>query len=96
MRGVSGLKKTQATGQRRSMHSEYLHDLYSTSNAIGRTKSRTMEWARLVAGTGQRKTTYRILAGEPDGKNLSEDLGVEGNLIIKWNKKGENLLRWAC
>jgi hypothetical protein len=55
-----------------------------------------MKWARLVAGTGQRKTTYRILAGEPDEKYLSEDLGVDGNLIIKWNKKGENLLRWAC
>jgi hypothetical protein len=35
----------------------------------------------------QRRTAYRTLVGEPEGKNILYDLNADGNIIIKWKRK---------
>jgi hypothetical protein len=61
-------------------YSEELRNLYASPNIIKVLKCRTMRWARHVARTGE-ITIYKILFGKPEGKNHSEDLGVDGNTI---------------
>ena len=34
--------------------------------------------------TGERKGVYRILVGEPEGKNHLGDPGVDGRIILRW------------
>jgi hypothetical protein len=42
--------------------------LYSTPNVIRVIKSRRIRWAGHVACVGEKRTTYRILVGKPEGK----------------------------
>jgi hypothetical protein len=55
-----------------------------------------MEYVRLIVEAGQRRIEYRTLAGEPEGKNILYDLNADGNIIVKWKSKRENVLRRAC
>jgi len=32
---------------------------------------------------GDRKGSYRVLVGKPEGKNHLEDLGIDGRIILK-------------
>jgi hypothetical protein len=52
----------------RKMHSEELHNLYSSPNIIRVIKSRRMRWAGHVARMGENRNAYRILVGMPEGK----------------------------
>jgi hypothetical protein len=41
-------------------------------------KSRWMRWAGHVAHTREMRNAYKILVGKSEGKNHSEDLGIDG------------------
>jgi hypothetical protein len=45
-----------------------LNDLYSLPNIIRMIKSRRMRWAGHVAGMGEGRGAYRVLAGRPEGR----------------------------
>jgi hypothetical protein len=47
-------------------------------------KSRRMRYVGHVARTGERSVANRVLVGKPEGKNILEDLGVDGRIILKW------------
>jgi hypothetical protein len=51
----------------RKLHEE-LHNLYFLPNVIGMIKSRIMRWAGHVACMGERRSTYRVLVGKPEGE----------------------------
>ena len=87
------LRSGKRRRRRRSTQTEELLDVYSMSNAIRKTKSRAMEQVRLVVEVGQRGTEYGTLVGEPEGKNILYDLNADGNIIVKWKRKGQNILR---
>jgi hypothetical protein len=55
------------TGDWRKQHNEELHNLYSSPNIIRMIKSRRMRWAGHVAQMGEKRNTYRILVGKPEG-----------------------------
>jgi hypothetical protein len=55
----------------RKLHNEELHNLYSSPNIIRMIRSRTMRWAGHVARMGEKRNSYRMLVGKPEGKRPS-------------------------
>jgi hypothetical protein len=55
-------------GKWRKLHNEELRDLYSLPSIISIMKSRRMRWAGHVARMGEKRNTYRLLVGKPEGK----------------------------
>jgi hypothetical protein len=51
---------------------------------IRQIKSRRMRWAEHVARVGEERNVYKVLVGEPEGKNHSEDQGVDGRMESEW------------
>jgi hypothetical protein len=45
---------------------------------------------------GRGELSTGILVGETEGKNILYDLNADGNIIVKWKRKEENILRQAC
>jgi hypothetical protein len=68
LRRIFGPKRDEVTGGWRKLHSEDLHNLYSSPSIIRMIKSRWMRWARHVAGMREKSNAYRILVGTPEGK----------------------------
>jgi hypothetical protein len=50
------------------LHNEELHNLYSPPSIIGMIKSRKVRWAGHVARMVERRNSYRILVGKPEGR----------------------------
>jgi hypothetical protein len=59
------------TGEWRKLHNEKLRDLYSSPNIIRIIKSRKMRWAGHVALMWEKRNAYRLLVGEPEGKETT-------------------------
>jgi hypothetical protein len=55
--------------KRRILHYDELHDLYSSSYIIRKTKSMGMRWARYVARMEQIRNSYKILMVKPEGES---------------------------
>jgi hypothetical protein len=53
LRGISGPKREEVTGEWRKLHNEELHILYSSPNIIRQIKSRRMRWAGHVVRMGE-------------------------------------------
>ena len=62
-------KMDEVTGKWRKRLNEELNDLYSALNTIRVIKSRRMRWAVHAARMRERRGTWRILVGEPEGKS---------------------------
>jgi hypothetical protein len=56
------------TGEWRKLHSEELHNLYSSPDIIRQVKSRRMRWAGHVARIGEERKVYEVLMGKPEGR----------------------------
>jgi hypothetical protein len=50
------------------LHSEELHNLYSSPDIIRQVKSRRMRWAGHVARMGEERKVYKVLVGKPEGR----------------------------
>jgi hypothetical protein len=68
LRRIFGPKRDEATGEWRRLHNKELTDLYSSPNIIRVMKSRRMGWAEHVTRMGEKRGTYRILVGRPEGR----------------------------
>jgi hypothetical protein len=67
LRRIFGPKRDEVTGEWRKLHNEVLHDLYSSPSIIRIIKARRMRWAGHVARMGEKRNTYRLLVGKPEG-----------------------------
>jgi hypothetical protein len=56
------------TGEWRKLHSEELHNLYSSPDIIRQVKSRRMRWVGHVARMGEERIVYKFMVGKPEGK----------------------------
>jgi hypothetical protein len=66
LKRIFGPKIDEVTGDRRKLHNEECHDLYSSLSIIRIMKSRRMRWAGHVARMGTRNV-YRFLVAKPEG-----------------------------
>jgi hypothetical protein len=64
-RRIFGPKRDEVTGERRKLHNEELHDLYSSPSFIRIIKARRMRWIGHVARMGEKRNAYRLLVGKP-------------------------------
>jgi hypothetical protein len=68
LRRIFGPKRDEVTGEWRKLHNKELCGLYSSPSIIRIIKSRRMRWAGHVARMGEKRNTYRLLVGKPEGK----------------------------
>jgi hypothetical protein len=71
---------------------EELHNMFSSPNIIRQIRSRRMRWAGHVARMGEERKIYKISVGKHEGKNHSEDRGVDGRMGLEcfWE------IGWEC
>jgi hypothetical protein len=68
LRRIFGPKRDEVTGGWRKLHNDELRHLYSLPSIIRMIKSRRMRWAGHVARMGEKRNSYRLLVGKPEGK----------------------------
>jgi hypothetical protein len=68
LRRIFGPKRDEVTGGWRKLHNDELHNLYYSPSIIRMIKLRRMKWAGHVARMGEKRYSYRILVGNPEGK----------------------------
>jgi hypothetical protein len=67
VRITSGQKRDYTIGSWRKLHNVELHDLYSLPNII-RMKNQRTRWAGHIPCVREKRTAYRVLMGNPNGK----------------------------
>jgi hypothetical protein len=70
LRRIFGPKRDELTGERKKLHNEELHNLYSSPNTIGQSKSRRLRWAGHVARMEEDRKVYKVLMGKPGKRPL--------------------------
>jgi hypothetical protein len=55
LRRIFGPKRDDVTGERRKLHNEERHNLYSSPDIIRQVKSRRMRWAGHAARMGEER-----------------------------------------
>jgi len=68
LRRIFGPKRYEVTGEKWKLHNVELNDLYYSPRIVRVIKSRRMRWAGHVDCMGERKSAYRVLVGNPEGK----------------------------
>jgi hypothetical protein len=68
LRRIFGPKRDEVTGEWRKLHSEELHNLFSSPDIIRQVKSRRMRWAGHVVCIGEKRKLHKILVGKSEGK----------------------------
>jgi hypothetical protein len=68
LRRIFGPKRDGVMGGGRKLHNEELHNLYSLPSIIRIIKTRRMRWEGHVALMGEKRNVYRLLVGNPEGK----------------------------
>jgi hypothetical protein len=61
-------KRVEVVGDWKKLHNEELHNLYSSPSVTRMIKTERMRWAGHVAQMEEKRNTYRLLAGKPEGK----------------------------
>jgi hypothetical protein len=68
LRRIFRSKRDEVTGRWKEVDKEELHDLYSLPSIIRIIKPR-ITWVGHVALMREKRITYRLLLGKPEGKN---------------------------
>jgi hypothetical protein len=72
LRRTFGPKRNEVMGDWRKLHNEELHDLYSSPSIIRMITSRRVRWEGHAEQMGDKRNTYRIWGGKPEGKRPLE------------------------
>jgi hypothetical protein len=73
------------------LRDEELHDVYNLSDIIRVIKSRSMRWAGHVARMGRGPVHTGFWWGKLREGDHTEDLGVDGSIILNWILKRYDL-----
>jgi hypothetical protein len=98
----------EVTEEWRKLHSEELHDLYSSPSIIRKMKARKMRWAGHVARMGEKINAYMLLVGKPEGRrplrrrgrrwvdNIRMDLVEVGWGDVDWIDLAQDRYKWRA
>jgi hypothetical protein len=67
LRRIFGQRRDDVMGGWKKLHDEELRDLYSSPSIIRMVISRRMRWTGHLARMGEKRNTYRLLVGKPEG-----------------------------
>jgi hypothetical protein len=92
-----GPKREEVMGGWRRLYNEELHNLYDLPNVFMMIKSRRMNWAGDVWRMGKMRNAYIILVGNLKGRDHSEDLVIDGKIVLElhyfgWKPEGKRPL----
>jgi hypothetical protein len=94
---VFGPKRDEVTGEWRKLRNEELNDLYSSPSIIRIIKARRMRWAEHVARMGEKRNTYRLLVGKPEGRRpLGRRRRWLDNIRMDLVEVGLGDVDWIC
>jgi len=79
-----GAEEKKLAGGWRKLHNEELYDLYASLNIIRVIKSRRMRQTGQVARMGEITNAWKFSSDNLRGRDLSEELCVDGRIILKW------------
>jgi hypothetical protein len=108
LRRIFGPMRDEVTGEWRKLHSEELHNLYSSPDSITQVKSRRMRWAGNVVRVGEERKVYKVLVGKPEGKRplgrprrrwedrVGKDLREIGLGCVDWIRLAQDRDRWRA
>jgi hypothetical protein len=100
--------KREEDGSWRKLHTDELHNLYSSPNIVRMIKSRRTRWAGHVARMGEMRGVYRVLIGSPEGKrplgrlrrrwedNIKLDLREMGIDGANWIHLAQDMVLWRA
>jgi hypothetical protein len=80
LRRISGPKRDEVTGEYRKLHSEKLHNLYSSPDIIRQIKSRRMRWWGMWHAWDRKKNCTRFWWQSPKVRDHLEDQGIGGRM----------------
>jgi hypothetical protein len=83
LRRIFGPKRGEETGEWRKVHNGELHILHSSPDILRQIKPRRMRWAGHVARMGEDREVYKVSVGNSEGKNHSEDQGIDGETEVE-------------
>jgi hypothetical protein len=95
-------------GEWRKLHNKELRDLYSSPSIIRIIKSRRTRLAGHIARMGEKRKTYRLLVGKPEGRrplgrprcrwvdNIRMGLGDVGWGDVDWIGLAKDRKRWRA
>jgi hypothetical protein len=83
LRRIFGLRRDEIIEGWRKLHNEELHDLYFSSHIIRMMKSKRVRWAGHIARMIEKRNTYRVLVGKPEGKRPLGRLRHRWDVILK-------------
>jgi hypothetical protein len=108
LRRIFGPKRDGVTGGWRKLHSEELHNLYSSPSIIRIIKSVRRRLAGHVARMGEKRNVYMLLVGKPEGKrpigrprcrwigNIKMDLLEIGLSVVDCIGVAQDRYRWRA
>jgi hypothetical protein len=108
LKRIFGPKRYEVTGEWRKLHNEVLHDLDSSPSIIRVIKARRMRWTGHVARMGEKRNTYWLLVGKPEGRrplgrptrrwvdNITMDLVEVGWGDVDWIGLAQDRDRWRA
>jgi hypothetical protein len=85
LRGIFFPKREEVAGGWRRLHNEELHNLHASPNIINCQVDHVtgMRWAGHVAHMRDMRNAYDILVVISEGKNHSEDIDLDGRIILE-------------
>jgi len=66
------------------LHNAKPPDLFSPPNSVRVTKLSRVIWTGHVARVGENRDAYGVFVGKPEGRRYSEDLCIDGRIVLKW------------
>jgi len=83
LRRIFGSKRGEVTREWRKLHNEELNDLYPSPNIFLGDQIENNEMRKAYSTMGKKRAACRVLMGKPEGRDLLEDPGIHGRIILR-------------